>query len=124
MPYKEKKDREKHIKQWRKDNSEHVRQYYLDNIERINERRSELKAKKRQYVNNYKLSKGCSVCGYNKCAGALDFHHEGNKEVNISEGISCGISWKRIKEEIKKCDILCANCHRELHAKEEARSGH
>ena len=69
----------------------------------------------RQYVLNYKLSKGCAFCGYNKYAEALDFHHNGNKEFCIATKNT--LSLKRLKKEMDKCMILCANCHRELHAK-------
>lgn len=58
----------------------------------------------------------CEVCGYNKCYAALEFHHQNSEAKNfgISEdGITR--SWKRIREEINKCFLLCANCHRELH---------
>ena len=77
------------------------------------------RAKRKKYIDDYKLSKGCSICGYNKCAEALDFHHEGNKDFDISRAIgSQNISLEKIMEEIKKCIILCATCHRELHSKE------
>ena len=59
----------------------------------------------------------CQICGYCKCIGALDFHHigEGSKSFDLS---SRGLtrSWSRIKEEIDKCVLVCANCHREIHA--------
>ena len=79
----------------------------------------EYRYKKRKFINHYKISRGCSVCGYNKCASALDFHHNnGNKKFNIG-GITRIISdSQRIKKEIDKCIILCRNCHAELHEKE------
>lgn len=59
----------------------------------------------------------CQICGYNKCIGAMDFHHvdEEKKSFDLS---SRGLtrSWARIEEEIKKCVLVCANCHREIHA--------
>lgn len=55
----------------------------------------------------------CSKCGYNKCDAALEFHHViGSKEFQIA-GAKYG--WKRMKAEIEKCILLCANCHREHH---------
>ena len=33
------------------------------------------RVRNRQFIQRYKLMMGCSICGYNKCAGALDFHH-------------------------------------------------
>jgi hypothetical protein len=58
----------------------------------------------------------CSICGYNKCFKALDFHHtEDNKEGTIAIMISQGNSLIKISKEVKKCVLLCANCHREKH---------
>lgn len=59
----------------------------------------------------------CIVCGYNRCQGALDFHHiDGKtKEFGVSlDGITR--SWKRVEKELSKCILVCANCHREIHA--------
>ena len=59
----------------------------------------------------------CSRCGYDKCVEALEFHHldSSQKDFGIS---SRGYtrSWARVREEIEKCVLVCANCHRELHA--------
>lgn len=59
----------------------------------------------------------CQICGYHKCVAALDFHHvdEEKKSFDLSsKGLTR--SWDRIKEEINKCALVCANCHREIHA--------
>jgi len=58
----------------------------------------------------------CVRCGYNKCIQALDFHHRdpSTKKFRIS-GSHCRSS-KSIMEEALKCDLLCSNCHREVHA--------
>lgn len=57
----------------------------------------------------------CKVCGYNKCIENLTFHHLNptNKDFDIS-GMSIGINKMRI--EVDKCELLCRNCHGELHA--------
>ena len=57
----------------------------------------------------------CAVCGYNKCLGALDLHHknENEKEFTISGGNLK--SFEKLIPELNKCDVLCSNCHRELH---------
>lgn len=57
----------------------------------------------------------CEKCGYNKCNAVLDFHHidPSIKEYTIS---TRNLSLKKITEEVKKCILLCANCHRELHS--------
>jgi len=60
----------------------------------------------------------CIFCGYHKCNDALDFHHLNSKEKEFGLSVR-GLtrSWKKIKEELDKCILVCANCHRELHAK-------
>jgi len=58
----------------------------------------------------------CERCGYDKCVDALDFHHKGGKDFSISDK-GYTRSWEKVKEEIDKCELLCANCHREEHAK-------
>lgn len=60
----------------------------------------------------------CSICGYNKCKQALDFHHvdENSKDYNISQFRSSGISRIKLREELQKCILVCANCHREIHS--------
>lgn len=66
----------------------------------------------------------CTVCGYNRCLGAIEFHHfkTGEKEFEVSKMSS--FSKERIILELEKCLMLCANCHREIHSgvlsKEEA----
>ena len=60
----------------------------------------------------------CEICGYNKCIDALEFHHLNPEEKDF--GLSCGDtrSLERLKVEADKCIMVCANCHREIHAKE------
>lgn len=56
----------------------------------------------------------CQDCGYNKSVWALHFHHLNPLEKDFSiTGRS--ISWERLKPELDKCVLLCANCHAERH---------
>ena len=59
----------------------------------------------------------CQVCGYERCIEALEFHHldPTQKDFGISHR-GYTRSWEKVKEEINKCILLCANCHREFHA--------
>lgn len=58
----------------------------------------------------------CCMCGYSKCIGALDIHHIDplTKEFAISVDGNTR-SWDRVRREIEKCILVCANCHREAH---------
>jgi len=60
----------------------------------------------------------CEKCGYDKYFGALEFHHiePGKKDFSISNAKLTTFS-DIVKKELDKCLILCANCHREEHAK-------
>lgn len=71
----------------------------------------------RQMAVEYKGGR-CSVCGYNKCLEAPEFHHldPTKKDFGISNN-GYTRSWKKVKEELDQCVLLCANCHREVHAK-------
>ena len=95
---------------------EYRRKYYKDNSELMKKRRLEYRKGKREYIDKYKIAKGCEICGYNKCAAALDFHHNGDKEFDIAnKRNSTGI--KRLRVEMDKCEVLCRNCHAEWHDK-------
>lgn len=62
----------------------------------------------------------CQKCGYDKCFASIDFHHRNPKEKKYN----IGILWRQkptperlqiFRKELKKCNILCKNCHYELH---------
>ena len=59
----------------------------------------------------------CVCCGYSADMTALDFHHkdEDTKDFGLSQrGLTR--SWEKIKAELDKCVLVCANCHREIHS--------
>jgi len=58
----------------------------------------------------------CQKCGYDKCIGALEFHHldPSKKDPNYRE-IMKNASFERRKKVLDGCILLCANCHREEH---------
>lgn len=67
---------------------------------------------KKKWVDAYKLEHGCTDCGYRGHTAALDFDHlPGSVKVrDIKSGKSFG--WVALQEEIAKCEVVCANCHR------------
>ena len=88
---------------------------YADRAEYLKIAVDKRRKKIRQLSLEYKGNK-CSICGYNKCIQALEFHHfnAGEKDFGISaKGYTR--SWNSIKMELDKCVLLCANCHREVH---------
>lgn len=132
------KDNFKHVKEckkkWNKDNSEHIkkqrRQRYLENREKIlkvckkyrenhYEEKKQHYKEKLQYIQDYKISKGCASCGYNKNPRFLNFHHPDNnkKEFDVWKAIHQNKNLEKIKKEMDKCILLCNSCHRKLHWK-------
>lgn len=59
----------------------------------------------------------CSICGYDKCVDALEFHHENPKEKEFKLGSGNTMSWKDYRKEALKCILVCSNCHKEIHFK-------
>lgn len=62
----------------------------------------------------------CKECGYKKSIRALSFHHKDPKEKSFKMTIReiSGKNWDTLLKEAEKCDLLCANCHMELHENE------
>ena len=56
----------------------------------------------------------CGICGYNKCETALEFHHLNPKKKELLITSRCR-AWTKTVDEARKCIMLCANCHREIH---------
>lgn len=73
----------------------------------------------RKTIDDYKktLKCPCGVSDY-RC---LDFHHkDSSKEFNIGTAITTGLSVEKILKEIQKCEVLCSNCHRIHHHKDQS----
>ena len=85
--------------------------WYKSNYKKAHEER--IKSSKKLKIN------GCAICGYNKCDTGLDFHHVNPQDKKFRLNISnMGRKNKALVEELNKCILLCANCHREIHDKE------
>jgi len=59
----------------------------------------------------------CEICGYDKCISALEFHHKDptKKDFTLAKAKLTTFN-EKIQEELDKCALLCANCHRETHS--------
>mgnify|MGYP001455997781 CR=1 FL=1 len=98
--------------------------------------KKEITANRHYWVDLYKKSNGCCLCGYNRHPSALCFDHipeRGEKEELTKNGCSkrtcaggmyqlynANIPLSVLMDEIRKCRILCCNCHMECtHRKNE-----
>lgn len=71
---------------------------------------------KRAWLNEIKTSRGCERCGtMGLPPEAYDFHHRDphRKHFSLSR---VSVAWHRLRMEVKKCDVLCATCHRIVEA--------
>jgi len=74
----------------------------------------------RNFIKDYKKDNKCEICGYNKYPELLVFHHKNKKEKNQNINILMKTlkNMEIIKKEIRKCILLCPNCHAEVHLNE------
>lgn len=84
--------------------------------------------RRKHWLQKYKVAKGCEECGYNKCPTALHFDHRapgskhsltkaGLRKTSVGGGMAnlmrASIPREVLMAEVRKCGILCANCHSE-----------
>lgn len=102
MPYKNKAEQLASQRKWYSVNSEKEKL-------RVYTRRGTI----REWYREYKKTLSCAECPESdwRC---LDFHHRDRNSKSFTLATACngGVSIKTLLEEIKKCDVLCANCHR------------
>lgn len=110
MPYKE-PNKPENIERARRSR----REWYHRNKEKAKARVIERKRELQEWLREYKSRLVCS-CGEDHIA-CLEFHHPdpAEKEIAVSQAITDGWSRERVLQEIKKCIVLCANCHRKIH---------
>ncbi len=81
-------------------------------VQAVSKRRRKIKSLSIEYKGG-----SCQVCGYNRYPGALELHHINKSEKGFGIGDKGYTrSWEKVKEELDKCILLCANCHREVGA--------
>ncbi len=97
-------------------NSYH-KSYYERNKSRWILSNSKIEERNRKFIYEYLSQHPCEECGENDPI-VLEFHHKANKSIEVSVVIKNKISIEKIKLEIEKCSVLCANCHKRITAKE------
>ncbi len=108
-------------KQWKEEHQEEMklyrREHYARNKEHYKEKIKNRKNDIYKYMEEYKSSHPCVICGeVEPCC--LDFHHKepSKKDINLAQVATNGWSILKINLEISKCVSLCSNCHRKVHA--------
>lgn len=85
----------------------------------MNDKKHVQRAQRRKKLYAVKMLGGkCQICGYDKCIHALEFHHPNHDKKYSPSYIIMRWSWEKVKEELQKTILICANCHREIHYKE------
>lgn len=69
------------------------------------------RAEVRQRLIAYLRDHPCVDCGETDIV-VLEFDHRGDKVADVTTYANGGRTWERVKAEIDKCDVRCANCHR------------
>ena len=91
--------------------------YYQEYKERHLSNSRKLRILYKQWFNDYKSTLSCMKCGFTGHGVAIDFHHDNDDKTDtVATLAGTTSSKKRVLEEISKCTVLCANCHRILHA--------
>lgn len=82
-----------------------------------------LKAKRRELLETTKEKQGCTICKIQD-PRVLEFHHldATQKEFSIADYYYSQYGIKKLELEIAKCAVICANCHRILHAEERKKA--
>ena len=102
------------------------RKYCTEHIGKVRKRLAKYRKANRKKINEHQKIRNrktketlvkenggkCQICGYNRCIAALDFHHNNpdTKENQIKD-----LSLELARKEIKKCILVCSNCHKEIH---------
>ena len=100
---------------------EHRKTFYADHYAkyrelyraRANARRERLRKEFRENMLKYLRISECAICAEDDIR-VLEFDHINpeEKSFSISQAVKLGRSWSEVEAEIKKCRVLCANCHK------------
>ncbi len=101
--------------------NEYQKSWYQKNkdvhLTKVQTRKANVRQEARQFVLDYLSTHPCVECGESDPL-VLEFHHLRGKDRAISVMIAGGYPISKIRAEIRKCVVLCANCHRRKTARE------
>ena len=89
----------------------YAREYYARTQPKRVERIKLYQQKRLLEIQNIKEASPCTDCGQHYPYYVMDFDHRENKSFGLARAIMY-TGWQKILKEIKKCDLVCANCHR------------
>ncbi len=112
MPYKDKEKAKEYHKEYHK-------RWYQRHKDEVIDRKKRRQLEIRDWFRSYKSTLYCLDCGISHPA-VLQFHHRNrtDKGFTIANVVSRATSVRQITNEIKKCDVLCVNCHAKRHWRE------
>jgi 5-methylcytosine-specific restriction endonuclease McrA len=91
------------------------RRHYVANRDKVIAKAKEYSIKTRvrirAFITAHLKANPCVDCGETD-AIVLEFDHVRDKDFNISDATRKGVSMKKLKDEIAKCEVRCSNCHR------------
>ena len=114
MPYKNitKQKRAQHASYLR--HKDKILRGQRENRETINDQTKQRRSEKVKLLQDLKDNQPCADCGAKRRYYVMDFDHvRGEKLGKVSALVAADVSWRMILDEIAKCDLVCANCHRE-----------
>ena len=88
------------------------------NAAKLRERQIEKYAVFREFLDNYKLERGCVDCGYAENPAALEMDHRDPSLKKFQIATMVTYDREILLAELAKCDVRCANCHRIKTARE------
>ncbi len=98
-----------------KECSADFKKYYQENKQRYHAHAEKRRQDVSGWINEIKTESGCTICNESRY-WCLDFHHPNDdKRSAVSTMISGGLAKKTILEEVEKCEIVCKNCHADIH---------
>lgn len=69
-------------------------------------------AQNKERLAELKEASPCADCGQHFPSVCMDYDHLRDKTKGVTLMVNTGYSWGRVLEEIEKCELVCANCHR------------
>lgn len=108
------------VRRWKDKNPKKVaayrrRAYYKNHAENLASARGRTlrrRQEQRKWISKLKEESPCVDCGTHYPAVCMDFDHLPGKGKTGNVGRMPGKTNKEIRQEIEKCEIVCANCHR------------